>query len=127
MTTYRVGRRRFLMGSAALSGATVVSACGGDQPDGASPEDGPLAAGDLPAGIAAIGSGYLEVNETLTEATLAQALPARVDSAARPEVQLKLAAETIAGDFGADRVERVNGWWVSQTEASICALAVLRA
>ncbi|MEZ5372749.1 MAG: hypothetical protein R2704_08435 [Microthrixaceae bacterium] len=124
--THPIGRRRFLVATAAVGGVSAVAGCADDGTDDPAP-DGSTDDGALPAGLAAIGGGYLEANPKLTEAELVEGLPAGVDGTAPPTLQLDQAAEAIAADFGADRVERVNGWWLSTTEARICALGVMRA
>jgi len=87
VTGDRIERRRFLVATVALGAVSTVSGCAGDGADGATSGDEVEAQGGLPAGIAAIGSGYLDANKSLTEAALLKELPAGVDTAANtPEI-----------------------------------------
>ena len=127
MSVIRIDRRRFLVATATLGGLTAASACSNGESTANSNDGGAEATtGGLPAGIEAIGSGYLAAHPKETETALTDGLPAGVDASADVEAQLKQAGDAVAADFKADRVERVNGWWLSETEARICALGVMR-
>lgn len=123
MTGPHVDRRQFLLSATALGLLTAASCSGGEQHEA----DEEASAGDgLAAGIAAIGSGYLASQPKLTESDLIEGLPAEVDPSADAATQLQQAHAAVTADFTSDRVERVNGWWVSRSEARIAALGVMR-
>ena len=87
-----------------------------------------LGTGCAPAfgGIRAIGQAWLNGHpEEGSVAALVALLPAAVDPGARPGANLRATRAEVAADFAAGRVDWVEGWLLSETEARVAALWAL--
>jgi hypothetical protein len=79
----------------------------------------------------AIGRAYLDANPSEAELKtlvdlLIRDLDWRSDQASASTLRNRL-AERVKTEFNEDKIARVEGWWLAQSEARICGLAVLLA
>lgn len=95
-----------------LAGLTVVSVAGVAQ------AKTPALAAIDPAGAAEIGRAWLEKTPTTAAALRADLVPASDDTPARLKSRVR-------DDFRAGRMFVHKGWFLSETEARLCALISL--
>ena len=124
-------RRRFVAGAALAAAAAIgASRLGDDEGDRREPRDEltrrtAAAFADRDAATA-VGAAYLAARPDEDELTVARALRASDPAWARartPANVRRLARGLSRRDYAAGRVVEVDGWFLSETEARMCALA----
>jgi hypothetical protein len=117
--------RRLLLLLLAASGGGGAAASRGRGAMAAAPARALLELFDRPARVQALGRAYLAgLQRPPSAAALARAIWQELDGAGPLRARV---ADLVRRDFAAGRVASANGWLLSQTEARLCALAVLAA